>query len=144
MFGKHMKRLAAVVSIPVWPVCRPAFAAEPPIYTDEGVLNHLKQAYKVSQMIDGSTLRWKSAEDMRETGLRQAPQNLNQFTPTPDHFNKSRYCEARIVFEDGTSDSSYFRIDGRKDAEATDFNFDPCFLRYDVTKSGCSDQRIPP
>lgn len=56
---------------------------------------------------------------------------------------KSRFCEARIVFEDSTSDTAYFRSDGRKDPEATDFNFDPCSLRDDVSKNGCADQRVP-
>jgi hypothetical protein len=121
-----------------------SFAAEPPPCNDEGVLHHLKQAYEVSQTIDGSKLRLKAAEDVRETGLRDASPNLNQFAPTPDHFDRSRFCEARIVFEDGASDTAYFRIDGRKDPEATDFNFDPCFLRYDVSKNGCADQRVPP
>lgn len=138
------KQLVAIVLLPVSLSCAAAFAAEPPLCTDEGVLHQLKQAYEVSQMIDGSKLRWKAAEDVRETGLRQAPASLNQFTPSPNYFNKSRYCEARIVFEDGTSDAAYFRIDGRKDPEAANFNFDPCFLRYDVTKNGCAEQRIQP
>jgi hypothetical protein len=137
------RRLVSFVSVSLALGSAASFAAEPPSCTDEGALQHLKQAYEVSQMIDGSKLRWKAAEDVRETGLREASPSLNQFAPSPDYFARSRFCEARIVFEDGTSDSAYFRIDGRKDPEATDFNFDPCFLRYDVSKNGCADQRVP-
>jgi hypothetical protein len=137
------KQLLSIVSVSLALGSAASYAAEPPLCTDEGALHNLRQAYEVSQIIDGSTLRWKAAEDVRETGLRDASPSINQFAPAPDHFNRSRFCEARIVFEGGTSDAAYFRIDGRKDPQATDFNFDPCFLRYDVTKNGCADQRVP-
>lgn len=140
----NSKQLVSFVSVSLALGCATSIAAEPPLYTDEGVLHHLKQAYEVSQMIDGSTLRWQGTEYVRETGLRQASPSLNQSAPSPDYFDRSRFCEARIVFDDGTSDTAYFRIDGRKDPDAADFNFDPCFLRYDVSKNGCADQRIPP
>ena len=138
------KELPSLVAVSFSIGCAASFAAEPPPCTDGGALGHLKQAYEVNQMIDGSKLRWKAAEDVRETGLRAASPSISQFAPSPDYFDRSRFCKARIVFEDGTSDTAYFRIDGRKDPEATDFNFDPCFLRYDVTKNGCADQRVPP
>jgi hypothetical protein len=137
-----MKKLATLAALAFSASSLPAFAADPPPCSDNGILHNLKQAYEVSQMIDGSTLRWKSASEVREIALRATPPGVNQFTPARDYFNKSRYCEARIQFADGTSDSAFFRIDGRKDPQASDFNLDPCFLRYDISENGCADQRL--
>ena len=133
---------APLTAAALWLACAPALGAEPPLCADQRALHHLKQAYEVSPKIGGLALRWKSVEAVREIGLRDAAPSVNQFAPTRHHFDKSRFCEAKILFENGASDMAYFRMDGRKDRQATDFNFDPCFLRHDVLKNSCADQRI--
>jgi hypothetical protein len=119
----------------------PAYAAEPLPCTDKRVLHNLKQAYEVTLMGTKSGRQFRAAEDVRETGSGSPSPAVNQYTPSKDHYNKSRYCEARIRLDNGETDQAYFRIDGLKDGPETDFNFDPCFLSNDVLQNKCADQR---
>lgn len=122
--------------------CAPfASAAEPLPCTDKRVVHNLKQAYEVTLMGSKSGRQFQVVEDVRGTGSGFPPSSVNQYTPSKDHYNKSRYCEARIRLDNGETDQAYFRIDGLKDGPETDFNFDPCFLRNDVAQNCCGDQR---
>jgi hypothetical protein len=85
--------------------------------------------------------QFQAAEEVRETGSDSPPPSVNQYTPSKDHYNKSRYCEARIRLDNGETDQAYFRMDGLKDGPENDFNFDPCFLSNDVAQNKCADQR---
>jgi hypothetical protein len=119
----------------------PSFAGEPLPCNDKRVLHNLKQAYEVTLMSTGTGRQFQAAEDVRETGSGPPPPSVNQYTPSKDHYNKSRYCEARIRLDNGEIDQAYFRMDGLKDGPETDFNFDPCFLSNDVFQNKCADQR---
>jgi hypothetical protein len=117
------------------------YAAEPLSCTDKRVLHNLKQAYEVTLMGTKSDRQFQAAEEVRETGSGSPPSSVNQYTPSKDHYNKSRYCEARIRLDNGETDQAYFRMDGLKDGPETDFDFDPCFLSNDVFQNKCADQR---
>jgi hypothetical protein len=118
-----------------------AYAAEPLPCNDKRVLHNLKRAYEVTLMGTKSGRQFQAAEDVHETGSGPPPPGVNQYTPSKDHYNKSRYCEARIRLDNGETDQAYFRMDGLKDGPETDFNFDPCFLSTDVSQDRCADQR---
>jgi hypothetical protein len=117
-----------------------AYAAEPFPCNDKRVLHNLKQAYEVTLMGTKSGRQFQAAEDVRETGSGSPPPSVNQYTPSKDYYNKSRYCEARVRLDNGETDQAYFRMDGLKDGPETDFNFDPCFLSNDVFQNKCADQ----
>jgi hypothetical protein len=119
----------------------PSFAAEPLPCTDTRVLHHLKQAYDVTTMVTKSGRQFHGAEEVRETGYGPTPAWVHQYAPAKDYYHKSRYCEARIRLDNGATDQAYFRLDGLKDSQATDFNFDPCFLSNDLSRDRCADQR---
>lgn len=118
-----------------------AYAAEPLPCNDKRALHSLKQAYEVTPMSTRTGRQFQAVEDVRETGFGPPPSSVNQFTPSKDHYNKSRYCEARIRLDNGETDQAYFRMDGLKDGPETDFNFDLCFLSNDVSQNKCADQR---
>ncbi|MGE0827557.1 MAG: hypothetical protein AB7G75_35190 [Candidatus Binatia bacterium] len=118
-----------------------AYAAEPLPCDDKRVLHNLRQAYEVTLMSTKSSRQFQAAEEVRETGFGPPPPSVNQYTPSKDHYNKSRYCEARIRLDNGETDQAYFRMDGLKEGPETEFNFDPCFLSNDVSQNKCADQR---
>src|SRR5262245_58269792 len=78
-----------------------ASAAEPLPCTDKRVLHHLKQAYEVTRMSTKSDRQFQAAEDVHEIGYGSPPPSVNQYTPSKDYYNKSRYCEARIRLDNG-------------------------------------------
>ena len=119
----------------------PASAAEPLECTDKRVLHHLKQAYEVELLRTKSGRQFRGAEEVRETGYGPPPPRVNQYTPAKDYYNTSRYCEARIRLNNEETDQAYFRMDGLKDSQATDFNFDVCFLSHDLSQDRCAAQR---
>ena len=121
---------------------RPGARTDPPGCSDSSVVNQLRQAYAAKMSLHGVRLRFR-AENIRETGLGQSPRTANQFAPTRDYYGQSRYCEATLHLSVGVPDTVYFRLDGRKDGPVSDYNFDPCFPRYDTLDRECVGQRPP-
>lgn len=69
------------------------------------------------------------------------PLRLINTPPTPDYYDKSRFCETQVVLDNGETDTAYYRVDGQKDPSATDYNFDACFLRYKMARNECAALR---
>ena len=138
---EHIGFPVHVILLTLWASALPASAGEPLACDDTRVLQHLKQAYEVTRMSRPSARRVQAVEEVRETGSGAPPAAVNQYTPSKDYYNKSRYCEARMRLDNGATEQAYFRMDGRKDGPDSDFNFDPCFLGHDVSQNTCAEQR---
>ncbi len=116
-------------------------AAEPLSCQDKKIFHRVKEAYEGSLMVRGGKAKFKSAT-LRETGVGAPPTGVNQYTPSKDYFNKSRYCEAAIELDNGDKDQGYVRIDGRKDPNEKGFNFDLCTVKFDTFQDGCKDAKF--
>jgi hypothetical protein len=127
------------VAVVVPPV---SLAAEPPACTDKQIQSRVKQAYNGSLMVEGGKRSFKSAT-LKEAGIGAPPAGVNQYTPSKDHYNKSRYCEAAILLDNGDKDQGFVRIDGLKDPNEKEFNFDLCTVKFDTFKDGCKDNKKP-
>lgn len=138
---KEIVMRLTLLSILLFACTLPAFAAEPPPCNDKRVLSKLKQAYEFPGLSNPLGGKFQATEDVRETGLGPPPSGVNQYAPSKDYYNKSRYCEAHMRRDNGKTDQAYFRMDGLKDGSATDFNFDACFLSGDRFNDKCADQR---
>lgn len=117
-----------------------SFAAEPPPCSKPSVLSNVKRAYEGMLMLENSTRKFR-LEDPRETGYGPAAPGVNQYTPSKEYYNKSRYCEADIKLNNGDSEKAYYRLDGRKDDAEIDYNFSPCFIKHNTRKDDCVDER---
>jgi hypothetical protein len=125
----------------IGPIHSPAAsAAEPPPCSKPSVMSHVKQAYGGMLMLENSTRKFR-LEDPRETGYGPAAPGANQYTPSKDYYNKSRYCEADIKLNNGDSEKAYYRLDGRNDDADIDYNFSPCFIKHNTRKDDCVDER---
>lgn len=120
----------------------PAWAAEPLACQDQKIFNRVKEAYEGSLMVRGNKAKFKHVT-LKETGVGTTPALVNQYTPSKDYFNKSRYCDAAIELDNGEKDQGYVRIDGRKDPNDKAFNFDLCTVKFDTFKDGCKDNKKP-
>ena len=81
-------------------------------------------------------------EDLKEVGLAAPPPGVNQYAPSRDYYNKSRYCEGKIVIDNGESEAGYARIDGRKDSAVKEYNFAPCFIKHSTVSKDCANERL--
>jgi len=117
-----------------------ALAAEPPSCADTRILSRVKEAYEASLMVRGSKHTYKQAT-LKDKGLGATPSGVNQYTPSKDFFNKSRYCETVIELSNGEKDQGWVRIDGRKDPNEKDYNFELCTVKFDPFKDGCEDEK---
>ncbi len=115
-------------------------AAEPLTCQDQKIFYRVKEAYESSLMVRGGIAKIKHAE-LKEVGVAAPPAGVNQYAPSKDYFNKSRYCEAVIELDNGKKDQGYIRIDGRKDPIAKDFNFELCTVTFDTFQDGCKDTK---
>lgn len=120
----------------------PAFAAEPPACQDKNIFHRVKEAYQDSLTVRGQKATFKHVT-LKETGVGATPGLVNQYAPSKDYFNKSRYCDAAIELDNGDKDQGFVRIDGRKDPDDKAFNFDLCTVKFDTFKDGCKDNKKP-
>jgi hypothetical protein len=114
----------------------------PPLCNEQSVLRQLRQAY-IAKLTLHNLRQNFTPEGVAETGLGAAPPKANQFAPSRNYYNQSRYCQARLHLVVSPPDSAYWRLDGRTDPAGTDYGFDVCFPRYDTLAPGCPDQRPP-
>lgn len=118
-----------------------ALAAEPAPCDRKDLLWKVKSSYATQQEMAHRSTKFNVGE-AKELGYGPPPKGVNQYAPSKDYFNKSRYCQATITNEDGTTELAYYRIDGRKDPGVTEYNFDVCFPKYNtVLKNQCMHVR---
>ncbi|BCA54544.1 hypothetical protein W02_16840 [Nitrospira sp. KM1] len=102
----------------------------------KSVLNKLKEWYSLHLNMAKIPQAF-SIENPHEVGTTVAPVRVNQYTPSPDYYDRSRYCEATIVLTDGKKGVAYYRLDGEKNLKAKGYNLELCSMNSDITKRGC-------
>jgi hypothetical protein len=128
---------AAVCGIVLGAVASSALAAEPGPCDNRHFLSNLKETFAMQQEMAHQSTKFKVG-DAKELGYGPPPKGVNQYAPSKDYYNKSRYCQATITLEDGTTELTYYRIDGRKEPDVTEYNFDVCFPKHNnIFKDQC-------
>jgi hypothetical protein len=125
---------------------RPALAAAAALFLVYGAAASAADALKcddrkiVTKLQSGYTppasgMKFKF-EDIREVGYG-APPKIAAAT-----FEKSRYCQARIVLDSGVTDMAYYRLNVLKGGTVQDW-VEPCFKMSNDKgmKDGCVDSR---
>jgi hypothetical protein len=135
--------LAAVVCLALGGAATGAHAAEALACDAQHILTTLQVMFQHSVALDPSSPRWKATEHVKETAYGTPPPFVNQYTPAPDYFHKSRFCEATIRFQDDHTETAWYRIDALKDGDEQEFNFDLCTLPTDVFQNQCEHARPP-
>lgn len=131
---------AAVGGIVLAAVANVVLAADPPPCDNRNLLSKVRSSYATQQEMAHRSTKFKVG-DAKELGYGPPPKGVNQYAPSKDYYNKSRYCQATITFEDGATEVAYYRIDGRKEPDVTEYNFDACFLKYNIFKNQCMHVR---
>ncbi len=106
----------------------------------KSVLKKLNEWYSLHLSMKKSSQSF-SVDDPHEVATVPPPASVNQYTPTPDYYDRSRYCEATVVRADGEKDAAYYRLDGEKNPNAKGYNLEFCSMKSDVTKRGCVTAR---
>jgi hypothetical protein len=132
---------AAVLALMTTVYAACALGSEPPECTSTRVVSKMRQAYSV-WLLDTPKAKFR-IEDVRETGYGSAAKGVNLHAPAKDHYNRSRYCEARVVIDGGQTEVGYFRLDGLKNPDDDDYNFALCFASHNTRNDGCVDERAP-
>jgi hypothetical protein len=141
---RHFQRRAIATVVLVFGVgTTSAFSVEPPACTDKVVSSDLRRAYQALFVMDDTKKKQKyRIEDVKEVGYADPPRGLNQYAPSRDYYNKSRYCEAKVVTDSGETELAYARIDGRKDPAVKEYNFAPCFIKHSTLSKDCGNERL--
>ena len=121
-------------------VANVALAAEPAPCDKKELLWKVKSSYSTQQELAHRSTKF-TVGGAKELGYGPPPKGVNQYAPSKDYYNKSRYCQATITFEDGTTELAYYRIDGRKEPDVSEYNFDACFPKYNIFKNQCMHVR---
>jgi hypothetical protein len=46
-----------------------------------------------------------------------------------------------MKLDNGETEAAYWRLDGRQDPAADEYNLSPCFTTHNTRKDGCIDER---
>ena len=107
----------------------------------KSVLNKLNEWYSLHLSMKKLSQAF-SVDNPHEVATVPPPAQVNQYTPSPDHYDRSRYCEATIARADGEKNSAYYRIDGEKNPNSKGYNLEFCSIKSDITQRGCATTRM--
>jgi hypothetical protein len=139
----HPWALVVVLGLVLGGAATAAHAVEALACDAPAILTKLQVMFQDSATLDPSVPRWQATEHVKETAYGPPPPFVNQDTPAPDHFHKSRFCEATIRFQDDHTETAWYRIDALKEGDEKAFNFDLCTLRTDLFVDQCAHDRPP-
>jgi hypothetical protein len=87
---------------------------------------------------------WRSTEAIKEVAYVPTPFRLARRAPSMDYYTKSRFCEAQMRQMSGGREKVYYRLDGLKSGQASEYQFDYCFAAHAGSGAKpCADQRYP-
>lgn len=112
-----------------------ALAFELPSCDDKKVLQKVR--FQNGEAVPGPDGAPKDIIGAREVSRGSPPPAVNQYATETTFVTKSRFCEARITFENGSEDVVYWRVDHLTEEGKVTSRVDSCTTRGDPFKDGC-------